>query len=220
MINFSNYSLDKPLTEIKLMLSNKKEFVIKFGLINPINNSTYIYISKKDAIYHTKNVQLGIEGLNLNDFIDSRVFTKIPQNLITEIKIYKGTSKQSHPSLFIKKENNEWKNKYNTKLSQKKVNEYLNQFFSFSSFYILDELNENLNKKINYYLKRSIFTVIIKDSNEKTYSYEVSNPINKLPGVSLEKWQNFIVKPKNDDFPRIVNRKFLNLFTKKTRHLK
>ena len=67
-INYSNYSLDSPLMELIIRDSSGKDNRIKFGLVNPIDETTYIYTSKDDAIYHVDAFSHSLESLDLADF--------------------------------------------------------------------------------------------------------------------------------------------------------
>ena len=217
-INTSHYSLDNPTTVITLVENDNDEQKIKFGLINPVDNSTYITHSSHNDIYHIKTLDNPVETYVLADFIDSKIFS-LPSKEISKINIYRGIRKNNFLNLTISKSNNVWHGKNNRKLSEKKINNFFNKLTSLKSHIILDKTSERLEKNLNKYLKNPLYTVEIEDTNNSKTTYIVTSVINSLPEVKIEKRQNFMIKASNRKFPYILNKDFLNLFAQKQRGL-
>ena len=73
-INISHYSLNKPFMELEFYDKNNRPTYVQFGIINPIDNSTYITHSGYNEIFQIKTLPYSIEGLILSDFLDARIF--------------------------------------------------------------------------------------------------------------------------------------------------
>ena len=218
-INVSNYSLDSSQLQITLIDSNGKESILKFGLINPLDNSTYVNLSDKNAIYQIDNITTTLNTLDLANFIDTRVFGFAPET-ITAIKILKRKNSGNQTSFLVTKTKDSWLGQKERKLNSKSVHQFLQQLTTIKSPLILDKMTTNLQKKLDQYLSKAAFEINITKQNKRKYSYTLSGLVHSLPGVKLEKWQHFIIKPSHRDFLYILPKNFLKTFQLSERQLK
>ena len=209
-IYHANYSLDGALVELQLQDADGKENVVKFGLVNPIDNTTYIYSSRDDAIYHVDALGYGVESLDITDFVDARVFALSPRD-INSLAIYRGT-KRGRPLFSMKRDENKWIGKRDRELDTQQVVDYLNRLVAVKSLFIFDKTTEELQRVLDKLMSAPTYSVEIQDVNRISYLYKVMAIDDKLPGFRWEKKRNFIVKASNRDYPYLVDKDFLGTF--------
>ena len=212
-INIANFSLQTPLITLTLKYAEEEDDVLRFGLINPIDNSTYIMVSERAAIYHTTTQKMALETLELIHFIDSRIFPQEPSN-ITELKILKGAQKDNNLRIQFIKKDNLWVDRRGQELDQEKALAFINELISIKSEIILDKMDEKLTQSLERNFKAPQYTIELTDDNEQQITYVISGIIGTLPGIKLEKWQNFAITASNRTHPYIVKRAVLNIFNK------
>jgi hypothetical protein len=216
-INISNYSLDNTSIEVTLIGTNEKSATLKFGLVNPLDNSTYVSLSDQKAIYHIDNIGMSLNTLNLGSFVDTRIFTFNPAD-VTEMTIYKGLSDQNNIRFQIKKEQGNWSGKQYKTLKVEAVQDYLSELSDLRSPLILDKTTAQLEEDLSPYLKSPHYVVVVK-TNQSTYSYTITGFVKKLGDLKLERHQNFVIKPSNRNHPVVVTKKFFELFNPKEKQL-
>lgn len=209
-INFQSFSLDNPLLEIDVYSKLDEKMSVKVGLINPINNTSYITVSGHDKIFQTTLLKGQLEKLELSDFIDSNIFSiKIDQ--IKSLSIYRGSTKQAHNRL-SKDVNNFWNSKKYKMITNERVSLKIEKILGIKSHMIIDQQNAQLNTFIGNYIKYPQFRILIKTKNNKEISYKVSSPIKEFPELKLEKKQYFIMTASDRPYPYIVNKSYLDEF--------
>ncbi len=218
-INISNFSLDSPLMKIKIAYFGGKENTLNIGLVNPIDNSTYVTFSNKEAIYHVDALKSSMEGLSLSNFIEPRVFTQ-DLNSIDNFKIYRGKIPSTKIRLSVKNEGDGWLDQSGNTLEPKAVEDYLRDVLSLKSALILDKRTEKLDKALTRFFANPSYTAEIQNKDGEKVFYEVSYLINTLPDIKMEKRQTFIVKASNRPHPYVIEKKHLNIFSKSQRSFK
>ena len=219
VINRSNFSLDSPLMKISMDSSeNQKANVLKFGLVNPIDNSTYIYTSKNDAIYHIDAINFSFESLDLSDFVDSNIFSIKPQN-VAKLKIYRGLP-QGNPRFLANHKNEKWFGTNQRPLDEEKLMRFFDELLSLKSLFILDNPSVELKKRVEQFLDNSIYSIEIQDHQGKTHTYQISTVINSLPEIKMEKAKYFIMQASDREYPYLVSKEHLTLFTKRDSQFK
>ncbi len=215
-INLANFSLDNPISTMTLQNAAGDKKKISFGLVNPIDNSTYVSLENEKAIYHVNNLNIPFERIELSSLIDSRIFD-MNWKEIKKFKLFSQSSKT--PSLSFTKEKSLWISG-KKQLQENRMIKYLTELTSLRSTFILDERTEALNKKLERYTKKPFFNLQIQTSSGEEIDYKVSYIISSLPGIKMEKKQNFIIKASNRQHPFLVNKSFMKLFYKRTSSFK
>ncbi|MCO4795267.1 MAG: DUF4340 domain-containing protein [Bacteriovoracaceae bacterium] len=215
-INMSNFSLDNPLMKISLHTREGSEEEIHFGLVNPIDNSTYIYSRSKEVIYHVDALANSLEGLGLSEFVDSKVFTMDTADIV-EFKLFRRLS--SLQLTLTKKEDN-WIGKSGKTLMPNKVNEYLNSLLNIKSALILDKLTENLEKTLKRLQATPFYFIKLKLRSGEEISYNISTIVSNLPDIKLDKGQIYIIKASNREYPYVLTRDSFKFFGKKHKSFK
>ena len=211
-INLSNFSLDNPLMKIKLTSRSRDiEEEVHFGLVNPIDNSTYIYSNTKEVIYHVDALANSLEGLGLSDFVDSKVFT-VNTDQVVSFELYRGRSTKQ---LSIKRDKNQWLGRNDKVIRPDDVVKYFNNLFEVRSALILDKLTEKLSERLEKLLKTPFYYIKIKTASGDEITYEISTIVNNLPDVKLDKGQIYIVKASNRGHPYVLTKDSFKFYGKR-----
>ena len=207
-INIASYSLDNPLVNINIQTS-QGNVEIKFGLINPIDNSAYMTVSNNQNIYQIENLKFPLDSYNLQNFIESRIFISQVEE-IQEFRIYRGNVSAS-AAFKITKVNETWQDSRERELDKTRVEDFLRKILSLKSSVILDKRNEKLDKKLARYLKSPRYTIVINRLG-KEIEYQLSAPIRAIREYKIENWKSFLIKASDEEHPYISKRDYLNFF--------
>ena len=216
-INIQSFSLDKPTIEIDIYTKLDEKVNIKFGIINPINNTSYVQVSGKERIYQINLFKNKFDSLDLSDFIDSRIFS-LKVSDVQRFQLFQYKSNKPFNDLTLI--NDTWKSgKYNT-ISNNSVETTLKNIFNINTHMIIDKMNDKLENFINNYLDNPLYKIIITNKDKTQISYTVSTAIKAVPELKLEKRQYFLIKASNKPYPYVINRSYLSRFQIRYSNLK
>ncbi|OFZ45753.1 MAG: hypothetical protein A2381_14995 [Bdellovibrionales bacterium RIFOXYB1_FULL_37_110] len=218
-INISHYSLNKPFMELEFYDKNNRPTYVQFGIINPIDNSTYITHSGYNEIFQIKTLPYSIEGLILSDFLDARIF-HTTKDEIHALTIYRGLRKYNSPILTIEKKDDQTWLFNNRPYLKNDINDYLDTLLGLRVQMILDKITPETQKSIEQYFNNPLYTIEIKTGIDMMITYSISNIIDSLPDVKIEKKSSFIVRVSNVDSPLIVQKENLDALSFKEKAIK
>ncbi|MAZ47995.1 MAG: hypothetical protein CME65_05495 [Halobacteriovoraceae bacterium] len=208
-INFQSFSLDKPIIEIELYTKLNEKYDVKIGLLNPINNTSYMTVSGHNRIFQTNLFEGRLEKLELSDFIESQVFSKNISE-ISEFKLYHG--KNSSPYNEISLKGGLWQTKKYKVISEDKLKEKLSKIFEIKTHMIIDQVEPEVATLLDNYLENPLYRVEVTTTDGKKIHYKVSPLIKAVPELKLEKRQFFIMSASNRKYPYIINKNYLEDF--------
>jgi len=210
-INLSNFSLDHPISRIKLVEGDQAETTISFGIINPIDNTTYISFDDKDYIYKIERPEHLIQSFDLASYVDSSLFSSLSDN-INKISIYRGKIEKNLKQLIMSKSDSDWTDSKNRKLSEEKVQSHLKSLLNVKGVMILDKQTPSLEKGLDKYFKYPLYTVYVYEKDKKNpITYEISPLISSLPDINIEKKKNVVVRASNRNHPYLLDKSILKL---------
>ncbi len=218
-INISNYSLDNPYLELSLINHENKSSDLVFGLINPIDNSTFVTLSGQKAIYHIDNIKTTYAKLELTKLVDTRIFTLAFKD-VAKIEIFKIVNNRKRPNLYLEKVDNIWLGVNKLALDEKKVETFLEQFSSIKTNIILDKVSEKQQEEIARYFKDPLYNITITTKAGRAYHYETSALVKKLPNLKLERWKNILFKAKERNVVYILRKEKTKLFNQTSKKMK
>lgn len=209
-ITRANFSLNNPNMEITLKDNTNGSLKVSIGLINPIDNSTYIQSSDSDAIFHIQALPTFLEKLNFSDFIDSNI-SSVPFNKITTIKIFKKDSKS--PQLHLLKDSEgEWQSIEGRLLDAESIKSYYDNLMTTQTHLILDAITEEQSEAVKTLLEKPIYTLKIYQGEQQVIAYDVSYLINNFPGLKIENKKFLLIQSSNKDYPYVYNKDILKSF--------
>lgn len=215
-INIANFSLDKPVATLTITNDQDEEKELSFGLINPIDSSTYLQVRGENVIYHINVLDYPLERVELSNLIDSQIFSPNVEE-ITEFKIF--PPRTAIPSFNVAKKENDWTSG-NLKLDSASVSTFLEEIKAIKAHIILDQIDETMVLEIEKTFQNVANKVEITDSLGGTFTYEISQPFNSLNNLKVEKRQNILIRASNRKHVFVVNKDNLKLFSKRVNQLK
>ncbi|MGB0452228.1 MAG: DUF4340 domain-containing protein [Bacteriovoracaceae bacterium] len=209
-INLSNFSLEEP--NLVIQLSNKeKSMTFKFGLVNPIDNSTYLTLEEDKVIYQIHSLGSRIETFGLASFIDAKIFSLEPEKL-KSLAIYRG--KSSSAQLKLTQQKSGWKSSTGRVVAANPVHQYIETLNKLSSSHIIDNISETQMKSFQEYLKRPSYKIEFVDKNNKKLQYVISLPLKSLPDLKIKYRQNVLVKASHLKYFYLFPKEALSNFQK------
>lgn len=208
-INIQNFSLDNPIMVIDLYSKLEEKLQLKVGLINPINNTSYITVTGNETIYQVELLKHSLELKNLSDFIESSIFSSNEKE-ISELHIFRRGQKESHNSLVLN--GNVWTSKRYKKINNEAIYKKLNTLLNIKTHMIVDKQDEALQNFISNYLESPLYTIKIKTKKNKNITYQVTTLIKALPELKLEKRLYFIMTASDRQYPYIIPKEYLDEF--------
>jgi len=219
-INLTNFSLESPTASIKFKNDLKEKITIDFGLINPFDNSTYITLSNRDAIYQIETPKTSVESLSMQQFIDSRIFT-FSKNSFRSLSIRKKQFSNLKKQIKISYNNNKFTTYKNKPLSTTKTNKFLTKLQLIKSEIILDKVPEKFTTKINHYLNNPIKLISLEETNGNITTYKISRPIKaNIPELRIKRNQKILIQSSGRSFPFVLSKDVLSTLNTSIRSLK
>lgn len=207
-INLTNYALSAPAIELSLTNGKGETTKLSFGLVNPIDNSTYLLDSSVKLIYQIDNILPYFERVSLPDFIDER---PLPFTLadFKSIKIFRGEKslrfelfKDISGTLFLKP---------NVPLKETHITNSLKSIFEMKSQKILDATESS--KLLEGQLKQSYLTIDLELESSGMQNFKVSQFLSEIPEQKIERGTVFAVTNTKSGHIYLVNKDFFKNFS-------
>lgn len=215
--NNSNFSLEKPTAILTLTDSEGKNIILSVGIMNTIDNSTYMKISGRQGIYHVEAPSVSLENTTLANLVESSVF-EIDFSTILSLKIFKKNSKTPH--FEIMKKDGLWVNAEGKALDTKRLEDMVDDFITLKSSFIIDELSDAQKKQTQSLMTSPEFVVKVEKDDNETLIYQVSPITKSLPDVALNNEAHFIIIEAHAPVVYVIKGDLLNLFDIKNDALK
>jgi hypothetical protein len=207
--NNSNFSLEKPTAILTLTDSQDKSIILSVGIMNTIDNSTYMKISGRTGIYHVEAPSISLENITLADLVESSVFD-INFSTMLSFKIFK---KNSNVAIFeIAKKDGIWVNSDGLALDAKRLEDMVDDFITLKSSFTLDSPTDAQKKQTQSLLSTPEFTLKIEKADKEVLLYRVSAVTRSLVEVPLKDEAHFIINENHSPVIYVVKKDFLSLF--------
>lgn len=210
-INLSNFSLDSPSLSVEVQNAQGQAISLDFGLINPMDNSTYVTRSDSQVIFQVGPGRDRLESLGLAHFIEPKVVSLSVED-IDNLAIYR--EKKKGPQLKILRSGDGWRSSTGRILDRDAIQKYLGQLAQLSSFMILDKMEGQLQGAVEEYLQAPIYRVTIGQRNGEKITFEVSRPVAFLPNLNLEKKKNVLLRASHKRYVYVIPKSSLAHFQK------
>lgn len=205
-LNLRSFSLDNPLIEIDFS-SDIDSLNIKIGLINSINNSSYMLVSGNNQIYQTSTLDFQFESLTLSDFVDSGVFS-MKLSEIKRFSLYQG--KNTSPNNVLERTPTGWISKKYNSITDKNVEEKIQSYLDIKTHMIVDRMDGELETFISNYLNNALYRIVIQTNSGKTITYKVTSLIKEIKELRIEPRQHFIMSASDRPYPFIVPKTYID----------
>ena len=208
-INNSNFSLDKPTAILTLTDSQNKKIILSVGIMNTIDNSTYMKISARAGIYHVEAPSITLENITLTDLIESSVFD-LNFNNILSFKIFKKNS--NTPIFEIIKKEGIWVNSEDKALDSNRLQDMIDDFNTIKSSFTLDSPTDAQKKQTQSLLTNPEFTLKVEKEDKTSLLYKVSALTRSLIEVPLKDEAHFIINENHTPVVYIVKKDLITFF--------
>ncbi len=204
-INLTNFALNTPRYTLNLKFKNST-YRLAVGLKNPINNSNYLLLQKKSIIYQTSSIQFPIENIHFTNFIDTKVFPFMPNEINT-------LSVTRYQRKFIELQHlqNTWKPLHQDKISkyrQERINKFITHLLNFHSHIILDKLTEKQQKRIERYFKNPPIEITLVLKTGKKVNYYATTLLKKFPDINLNNELFFLMHQEGSPNYLLLNKQY------------
>lgn len=180
-INITSFSLDNPTLTMRFVTSKDKNYEIKMGLINPIDNSAYLSLSSQNQIYQIDPIEITLESYDLAQLVESRVLA-INESSLASLELY--TAKGLDLKL-LKKEDL-WVDQNGFTIESSKVKKYFERLEDLKSFSILSNLTGPQQEYMESVMATPVYTLKLITA-QGVRSYFLSEIKNGIPGMNLSR---------------------------------
>lgn len=205
-INIQSFSLDNPVAILDLYTKLDEHIEIKLGLINPINNTSYITVSNQNIIYQINSLSAKLEALRLSDFVDSNIFSHDIED-IKDFALFRGKNKEATNQL--RKSPSGWKSKRYRSISDDSVERTISKILSIKTHMIVDSEDEKIKNLLGNYLDNPLYRVKVKTIEGKSVDYVISGLLRSIPELKIEKRQYFLIKSSERQYPHLIHKDHL-----------
>lgn len=177
-INITSFSLDNPTLTLNITNSLNKEFEIKMGLINPIDNSAYLSLSNQDQIYQIDPIEMALESYDLAQLVESKVLA-LNLDSLQSLEIYG----EEGLRLKVLKKEDQWVDQSGTQVSETKITKLFGSLEQIKSFSILDKLNNEQQAFMERAMANPAYTLKLI-SSMGVRSYVINQIRGQIPGMN------------------------------------
>lgn len=213
-INITSFSLDNPTLTMLFTNVKNKNFEIKMGLINPIDNSAYLSLSSQDQIYQIDPIEMALESYDLAQLVESKVLA-INTDALQSLEIYG----QSGLSLKLLRKEDKWLDQNGETLSDSKVRRLFEQLEQIKSYSILDKLNTDQQVFMEKAMATPTYSLKLI-SNQGVRTYVVGQVPGQIPGMTVVKSNTYALSTEEKQSFVLIEKDELRVFTTKSNDLK
>lgn len=215
--NLTNYSLINTPNRIILTNTNAKETIaIDLGLINTIDNSTYIKIEGKKGIYHVEAPISNFDSITIADLIEKKPF-EFNKETLAQIKLINFKNKKLN--LTATKSAESWVDQENKPLDTIMVNDFIDDLSKLKSNKVIIQKSKEQEKALKNLQSKIEFQINVKLTNGKELQYTVSDLTRSFPEISLNDEYHYLVKENTDETLHFVRSENLSIFNSKSNSL-
>lgn len=213
-INITSFSLDNPNLSLLLSTSKNKDYEIKLGLINPIDNSAYLSISSQDQIYQIDPLEIPLETYDLSQIVEARIFA-LNRNTIQSVEILENDISK----LLILNQEGIWTDAQQVRLAGNKLEDFLNQIEDMKSSSILENISADQVKSFQDLFSKGAWKLKFT-FNDKIHTYHLTEVKKSLPGIGLQFSGQYLFTTDEMKSFSIVKKDQLKFLQTTTRNLK
>jgi len=216
-INNSNFSLNKPTAVLTLTDENNKNIIINVGIMNTIDNTTYLKIVGREGILRVEAPAISLENATLQDLIESRIFD-LNFNQLSSFRLFRKNS--TVPQFKVSLNEGVWMSEENRPLDTGKLQDILEDFNNLRSSFLLDKQSDAQNKQTFNLTSSPDYIIKILTIEGKEITYNVALIPKNLIDVDLKNEPYFIVTSSEGQLAYVVKQEMLKFFDLKNETIK
>jgi hypothetical protein len=213
-INITSFSLDNPTLTLLFTTSKNKNYEIKMGLINPIDNSAYLSLSSQDQIYQIDPIEMALESYDLPQLVESKVLA-LNADSLQAIEVH---SEEGLRLKVLRKED-QWLDQNGTQLSDAKVRKFFDRLEEIKSFSILDKLTTEQLVFMQKALATPAYGLKLI-SAQGVRTYVIGQLKGQIPGMNVVKSDTFALSTDEKQSFILIDKDELKMLSTKSSDLK
>lgn len=213
-INITSFSLDNPTLTLLLTNSKNRNFEIKMGLINPIDNSAYLSLSTQDQIYQIDPIEMALETYDLAQLVESKVLA-LNTDSLQSLEIYGAEGLR----LKLLKKEDKWVDQNGETLSDSKVSKFFERLEEIKSFSILDKLNTDQQEFMERAMATPVWSLKLI-SAQGVRAYVLGQVQGQLPGMNIIKSDTYALSTDEKQSFVLIEKNELKMLSTKSQELK
>jgi Domain of unknown function (DUF4340) len=213
-INITSFSLDNPTLTLLFTNSKDKNFEIKMGLINPIDNSAYLSLSSQDQIYQIDPIEMALETYDLAQLVESKVLA-LNTDSLQSLELYGEGSLRL--KLFRKEEL--WLDQSGAQLSEAKVKKFFERLEEIKSSSILEKLTTEQQIFMEQAMASPAMSLKLI-SGQGVRTYVVGQVKGQIPGMNVIKSDTFALSTEEKQSFILIDKDELKILSTKSEDLK
>ncbi len=215
-INLQSFSIDRPLYTLTLEPVKGTPLEISFGLINPIDNSTYFTVKGHEWIYQSNTLPIAFESVTPDELVDSKPLA-LNFALLKQIEVMSAPFEA--PAVKLTRVESEWLDPRGKRLDRKKVDQFLRDLQDLRSYMVLDKLTEEQQQEVGRAMASPAYRLrfSLGSSAETFYA---TRPLEKIADLKLDKKQSFLFYREGTQYPLVLSGDQLGVLTRREQDLR
>jgi hypothetical protein len=213
-INITSFSLDNPTLTLLFTNFKNKNYEIKMGLINPIDNSAYLSLSSQDQIYQIDPIEMALESYDLAQLVESKVLA-INMDSLQSLELYGADALK----LKLLRKDQQWVDQTGIELSTNKVANFFEKLEQIKSFSILDKLTTEQQAFMVRTMATPSFNLKLI-SGQGVRNYIISEVKGQIPGMNVAKNDTYALSTDERQSFVLIDKNELRIFQTKSSDLK
>jgi hypothetical protein len=210
-INLQSFSLDKPLFTLRFIPVTGEPMELAFGLLNPIDNTTYFSMKDGGWIYQSQALTLPLETVSADELLDARALAFNPD----QVEILELTPQGFHLSKIA----GQWQNSQGQPMDNRKVDEFLLKLQTLKGYMVLDKLTAEQGQELNRLMVNPQWTLRL-GTLQAAETYHVSAPLDRLGDLKLERSGSSLLYREGSLNPVVLGREQVGMLLKREKDLK
>lgn len=210
-INLKSFSLDRPLFTLTLAPVDGVAVEVAFGLLNPIDNTTYFKIKDQEWIYQSLALPLPLETVTVDELLDSRALAFSAENL-DSLEI-------SPNGVKLIKIGGVWQNQDSSPANQQKVEQLLKELQTLKSYMVLDKLDADQALALQEIMQSPQWRLRL-GQGETSEVYLISPALDRVGSYKLERSGSHLLYREGTLTPIVLGREQMGVFSRRDRDLK
>lgn len=206
-INLQSFSLAKPLFTLDIGPTDGEDLVINFGLINPIDNSTYFHVTGQEWIYQSMVLPVPLETVTADELLDARALA-FTMGKVDQVEL----APQGVKLLRVAEK---WQNADGAPLDERKVEGFLKDLLALKSYMVLDKLTPPQSEALQQVLQATPQWQLKIGQAGSVETYFISSPIDRLADLKLERSGSSLLYREGTTGPIVLSREQASVLNKR-----
>ncbi len=214
-INLKSFSLDKPLFTLVVEPVGSSPWEITFGLVNPIDDSTYFTVQGQEWIYQSNALPLSLDTVTPEELIDARALAFSAEKL-DGVEI---VSLNGGPGLAFHRTGDEWRTSQGMLLNPKRVDQFLSELHALKGYMVLDKLTPEQEARLREVAAAPERRLRLgQEGTSETWF--LSPSMDRLGDLRFERSGSVLLWREGTLSPIVLGREQLGVFGRKERDLR